>query len=66
MVLLEIGDLRRTRIVGLVIRKPLHKSVTECAERVGDVVESGQQNGQNQRDNGQRKHPFFCVHALPP
>ena len=66
MVLLEIGDFRRTRIVGLVIRKPLHKPVAERAERVGDVVESGQQNGQDQRDNGQRKHPFFCVHALPP
>ena len=66
VVLLEIGDFRRTRIVGLVIRKPLHKPVAERAERVGCVVESGQQNGQNQRDNGQRKHPFFCVHALPP
>ena len=66
MVLLKIGDFRRTRVVGLVIRKPLHKPVAERAERVGDVVESGQQCGQDQHDNGQRKHPFFCVHALPP
>ena len=66
MVLLEIADLRDARVVRLVIGKPVQKLVAEGGERVGDVVESGQQCGQDQHDNGQRKHPFFCVHALPP
>ena len=56
----QIGDLRHTGIVGLVVGKPLKQRIPEGPEGVRDIVERHDQTHQQRHRQAEETDPFFC------